>query len=112
MLEIIDEKPITLVEVKKRLEEIEKRTELTTRAKKTKDYLKNFANLSLKEVKELKKKIEDLNIARLKEKQIVKIIDIFPKDLESLKLIFSEEALSIKQEDLKKILAVLKEFKK
>ncbi len=108
-IEIIKEKPLTLIETKKLLEKIEKRDkELPTRTQKTKEYLNKFAKLTLKEVKDLKEKLIKLNITRLKEKTIAKIIDIQPKDIDSLRIILSTENLTLKQEDLQKIIECLK----
>lgn len=107
-LKILSEKPLTLTDLKERLETIEKRDkEISFRANKTKEYLNNFASKKLKEAESLKKKIEDLNIPRLKERHIVKIIDIAPKDTDSLKLLLSGEAITVKEEDIKKIVSLL-----
>ncbi|RME55296.1 hypothetical protein D6777_01015 [Candidatus Woesearchaeota archaeon] len=106
--EIVNEKPVTLVEVKELLKTVEKRdTELTFRANKTKEYLGSFTDKKLKDVKELYQKIQELNIPRLKDRHIVKIIDIHPVDMDSLKAVLSAETITLKEEDLKKILAIL-----
>lgn len=106
---IIEEKPLTLVEVKEALKEIEKRDkELNFRSNKVKEYLDIFAQKDLKEIKDLINKIKDLNIPRLKETQIVKIVDIRPKDLDSLRTVLMSEDTPVRQEDLSRILEVLK----
>ena len=108
-IELIEERPVTLTEMKTKLEEIEKRDkELNFRANKTKDYLSTLDLLNRKKVEDLTKKINDLNIPRLKDRHIVKIVDIMPKDLDSLKIIISGENITLKEEDLKKILEVIK----
>ncbi len=102
------EKPLTMSEVADRLGKIEKRDkELTFRGNKTKEYLEHF--VSKEKTSKLRKKLDDLGITRLKERHIVKIIDIKPEDMDSLKTILSNEALTLKEEDLKKILGALKE---
>ena len=106
---IIEEKPLPLIEIKEVLEEIEKRDgELNFRSNKVKEYLDVFAQKDLKKTKDLIKKIKDLNIPRLKETQIVKIIDIGPKDLDSLRTVLISEDTPVRQEDLSRILEVLK----
>ncbi len=108
-LELMSEAPLTMAELKEKLEEVKKRDEeLNEKAQKTHDYLSKFVHIKSKEALKLKGSLTDLNIPRLKEKNIVKIIDIMPKDIESLKLIVSTENLTIKQEDLQKILETLK----
>ncbi len=106
---IINEKALPLVEVKEALEKIEKRDkEPNFRSNKVKEYLDIFVQKNLKETKDLIKKIIDLKIPRLKETQIVKIIDIMPKDLDGLKTILLSEDTPIRPEDLSRILEVLK----
>ncbi len=106
--EVIEESPVTLVELKVALKSLASGKEQESfRIEKTKAYLEAFATESEKETKNLTQKITDLNIPRLKERQIIKIIDLMPKDLDSLKMMFSAENLTIKDEDLKKILDVI-----
>lgn len=108
-IEIIEEKALTLTEAKEILSKIEKRDkELPTRTLKTKEYLNKFAKLTKKQIKELKEKLLKLNILRLKEKTITKLIDIQPKDIDSLRTILTAENLTLKQEDLQKIVECLK----
>ena len=71
-----------------------------------KEYLANFT-VKEKGIPALKKKIEELNISRLKERHIVKLIDVMPKDIDSLKMILSGESLTLKEEDYQKLLEAL-----
>ena len=108
-LRVIDETPISSIELKEKLEAIKKRDkEIGNRATKTVEYLNTFVNLKPKDAEEIKKKVINLNIPRLRDRHIVKIIDIMPQDIESLKLLFTGENVTIKQEDLNKILEAIK----
>ena len=108
-LEIMNETPLTMAELKEKLEDVKKRDkELSEKALKTYDYLNKFTEIKEKKALKLKEEITKLNIPRLKDKHIIKVIDIMPKDIESLKLIFSTENITIKQEDLQKMLEILK----
>lgn len=101
---IIEEKPLTMDEVAEKIKKVEKRDkELGFRANKTKEYLANFTEKN-KKVNELRKKLQGLDISRLKDRHIVKIIDIMPDDIDSLKVMLSGEAITLREEDLKKIL--------
>ncbi len=109
-INIIKENALTLVEVNEELKKILKRDkELSFRANKTKEYLESFVKRNVKDVEQLKKKIVALDIPRLKDKHIAKIIDIMPKDIDSLKSLFSGEPITLKEEDLKKILNAVNE---
>lgn len=104
-IKIISENPLTLVEVKEKISKINERDkELGFRLNKSKEYVDTFTKLKPKEVEELKKKLTELNIPRLRDRHIVKIIDIYPTDMDSLKTVFAGEPVTIKQEELKKIL--------
>ena len=107
-LKVINEIPINSRELKEKLDAIKKRDkELGKKAIKTVEYLNTFTTLKKKDAEELKKKIINLNIPRLKERHIIKVIDIMPTDLESLKMLFTGENITIKQEDLTKIFEVI-----
>ena len=103
-LEVIKESPITMVELKDKLTNIKKNHELSFRANKTLEYLNSFVKSKSKEAEELKKKLQSLDIIRLKETHIAKIIDLQPKDIESLKAIFASENITLRPEDLKRVL--------
>ena len=108
-VEIVQQTPITMVELKSHLEKEKKnKKELNFRENKVLEYLNAFVDSSEKDVNELKKQLEGLGIIRLKERHIIKILDLLPKDDESLKVILSGENTTLKQEDLTKIVEVVK----
>ena len=110
---LITERPITMVELARDLEKLEKtEKELNFRSNKTKAYLNHFTKITIKEVKELTKKLKDLEIPRLKDRQIVKIIDTLPIDIDDLRMVFVGETTTVNEENLKKILDVMKEYVK
>ncbi|MBS3153442.1 hypothetical protein J4426_02675 [Candidatus Woesearchaeota archaeon] len=106
-IDLVEEKPLSLAEMKEKLEQMRKRDkELEARAQKTEEYLHRFVDE--KKSKDLAKKLEGLGIARLRDRHIKKIMDLMPKDMDSLKMLFSGENLTLKQEDLDKIISVIK----
>ena len=99
-----------MIELKDKLNVIKKRdNELTPRANKTLDYLNQFSKTKIGDFNKLKEKIIALNIPRLKERHVCKIIDVYPEDIDSLKAMFSGENIQPKQEDLNRILTLLNE---
>lgn len=110
---IIEEEPLNMHQVKGELDKIKKRDdELNFRAKKTYEHLENFSKLSMTASKELYKKINDLDIPRLKEEHIHKVIDILPTTPEDLKLVLSQFTVSVTAANLKKICDAVKEIVK
>ena len=105
-IKILEERPITISEVKERIWE---NKNPIPKGIKTLAYLKSVSTLKEKKALELKEELEKLGLARLKDKHIVKLIDIMPTDMDSLKVILSQD-VTLKQEDLQKILEVLKSY--
>ena len=106
-LKVLDEKTVSFADLRDMLTKLEKDKELSYRGEKTKEYLSNFTPLTTKEAQGFSKKIAELDIPWLKDRHITKIIDVLPKDLDSLKALFSGETITIKDEDLKRILDVI-----
>ena len=96
---ILDEKPLSMCESKKYIQ-------------KDKDilgFLKKFNNLKPEEGEELRKKLGELGVLKIKDSQISKIIDVLPEDKEDLVKIFAD--VDLEDEEVNKILGVIKEFK-
>lgn len=109
--DILEEKPIPMFELRDELSKIKKRDdELNFRAQKTEEYLNQFVTLGPRKAKELFKELEGLEIPRLKEEHIFKIVDIMPVEVESLKLIFQGYTLTVSQDNMKKIVGVVKSY--
>ena len=108
-MQIISETPINIYTLKKELERIKKRdNELNFRANKTEEYLNQLA--TVKNPDELFKKITDLNIPRLREPHIHKIMDIAPTTVNELKVVLQGYTVSLSNESLKKIVDTISEF--
>lgn len=101
-LEILNENPLSLSLLKKKLEKAD--TKLSYRGERTKEYVAGIVKLKPKEAEELAERIRELNIPRLKERHIAKIADIQPKDADSVKALLSGEAITLKDEDIQKII--------
>ncbi|MFC1728528.1 hypothetical protein ACFLZ7_03630 [Nanoarchaeota archaeon] len=110
--ETISETPLTMAQLKQELENIKKRDEeLGLRSNKTEDYLNKFVKLDVKKAEELAKKIEELNVSRLKPEHITKIVDLSPMTAEEVKLILQGYPITLNTENAKKIADVVKNFK-
>jgi len=110
---IVSETPISMSEVKSELARIRKRdTELNFRSAKTEEYLNQFSSLSANKVEELKEKLKKLNIPRLRDEHIVKIVDILPATLDDIKALLMGQTVTISNENQKKIADTVAEFVK
>lgn len=72
-------------------------------------FMKKFSKISVKDSKNLRKKLEDLKIIKMDEKHISKIIDLMPENEEELNKIFV--GVSLDEDEVKKTLDAIKEFK-
>jgi len=109
MEEIMSETPVTMAKLSEELEKIKKRDkELNFRAAKTEEYLGQF--VKTKKIDELVEKINKLNIPRLREQQITKIIDVLPATVKDLKMILQGYTMTVSSENLKKIVDVINDF--
>lgn len=110
--EIIDKKALNLAQVKTTLKKIHKRDEeLTFRGGKTEDYINEVATITEKAAKDAFKKIESLEISRVKTEHIIKIVDLLPESPEQLKIMLTGFNLTLKKEDLEQIVNALDEFR-
>lgn len=72
-------------------------------------FIKKFNKLSTKDAKQLREKLRNLNLMKIREEHISKIIDIIPEDAPDLNKIFVD--VSLEEDETKKILDTVKEFK-
>lgn len=105
-MEVLEEKPITLVEAKEILEKMkdDKRYEIVN----AKDYVRKFSFLSPEDVKKMKDELK--TISGLSEEDIVKICDFLPKTKDELKLILYKNYIRLKDSELDKIIKIVKSF--
>ena len=112
-MEIVSETPISMAELKDALVAIKQRdTELNFRAGKCEDYLNQTTTATTDRVTELKKKVQELNIPRLKDEHIIKIIDIMPSSKEELKAVLSAYTVTVNDKNIESIIQLLTENQK
>ncbi|MEM0480776.1 MAG: hypothetical protein QXQ14_01130 [Candidatus Aenigmatarchaeota archaeon] len=105
-MEVLEEKPITKYEVLEILkEDIEKGT-ADSILQSTYEIIKSTSKeINLEKVNKIKEELKNL---KLKEKDIVSILDFYPEDFEDLLVLFGKQVNKFEEEVQKKILEVLK----
>jgi DNA-directed RNA polymerase subunit F len=98
----------SIYDVKEILEEKKEHTELGYEQKLAYEYAHKFAKLDKGDVNKLKKELEGFG---LKEKTIMKILEIMPVDANQLKLILVPEKKVFEEEEVKKMLAVIESYR-
>ena len=74
-----------------------------------KKFVKKFISIKSNEAKEIRKKLEELNLLKIRPENLVKIMDIMPDDVESLNKIFND--VSLDEDETKKILEINNKYK-
>ena len=109
--EVLEEVPLSMSQLKDELAKVKKRDkELNFRSGKTEEYLGQV--IKQKNLEDLFKKLTALDIPRLKEQHIQKIIDILPISVDSLKIILQAYTLTVNNANLKKIVEAVNAFLK
>ena len=72
-------------------------------------FVKKFISMKPEKAKELREKLEGLDLIKMKPEHVVKIIDVMPDDAENLNKIFTDVGLD--EDEVKKILETIKEYK-
>jgi DNA-directed RNA polymerase subunit F len=96
-----EERPITMAEVVALAGDSEKAEEI-------KKFIKKFNKMDVKKAIEMKEELKALDLIKLKDEHIVKIVDFVPKDASELNKVIIE--VSLDAEEVNKILDVTKKY--
>ena len=106
--EILSSEPIPSSQVKKIIEEYGENNELNYEQNITVNHISRFKRYSPEDATEIYQKLIDE--FDLRERVATHIVDLVPRDLEDLRLIFAKEPTKITTEELNKILEMLEEY--
>ncbi|WP_407393123.1 RNA polymerase Rpb4 family protein [Methanobrevibacter sp.] len=106
--EIIESEPISGAEVKEIIENFSEENDLNYEQNLTINHLARFKRYSLEDTKEIIEKLQDE--FNLRPKVAVHIVDLVPKDLADMRLIFAKEPTKIDADEMKKILELLEQY--
>jgi len=107
-MEVKDEKVITDAEAKEILETREKSGELKYEQANALKHLRKFCTLSKEKAEKL---IEELRkIEKLRDKQIVAIVNFLPEDKEDLKVVLYKDYSSFTEDEITLILEAVKKI--
>ena len=94
---VTEERPITMAEVVSLAGDSEKAEEI-------KKFVKSFSKMDVKKALEMKEELKGLDLIRLKDEHIVKIVDFVPKSASELNKVIIE--VSLDSDEVTKILEV------
>ncbi len=109
-MKVIEVKPIGMPEARKIMLSREKKKELSYEQKLALEHLNKFTKMSPSDAKKF---LEELSqVVRMSGETMVKILDLTPKTPDELRMIFAREKFSLKEEEIKKILEIVKKYSK
>ncbi len=98
---IKEQKPLTMAEVAVAVGDSEKATEI-------KKFIKNFNILDIKKSEKMKEELKTLDLIKLKDEHIVKIVDFVPTDASELNKVLIDVPLD--QSEVDKILDITRKY--
>ncbi|MDK2850089.1 MAG: DNA-directed polymerase subunit [Candidatus Woesearchaeota archaeon] len=111
MVEIIKKEPITSAELRKEIDNLKKRDkELNFRAGKVEEYLNETLQIKPEDAIKLKEELISLEIPRLREIHIVKLVDTLPSKPEEVESVLEAYPITISKDNLKKISEVISKY--
>ncbi len=105
--EIIKETFIPTTKVKDILKKVKDKT---YEQKTAYEHAKKFSEITVDKAESLIKELLELEMRKLKEHQIVKIVDLMPKDIKELKVILEKSQMPFKEEEMEKIIEIVKKY--
>ncbi len=112
-MNIIDERSLSLAEVRRILEEkahSEEGKEMLYEQRRALEHAQSSAKLGLKDTEELIKKLSELDL-QLTEEQIIFICNLLPETVDDVRAIFAKERFKYGEEDIKKVLDVIAQYR-
>ncbi len=100
-MNILAKKPLALAEVKTYIKDIEEKKALE-------EYMKKFTQLSKEKAKELEAELTTLNNVKIREADMVKVVDFLPKSSEEVNKLFTDVSLS--EEESNAIIEIVKKY--
>lgn len=108
---LTSEKPLSMAELNEEVQKVKKRDkESGFRVTKMEEYLGQFLKLKNDEQQKLMNKLLGLNIPRIKEHHLIKIVDMMPITVDDIKMLMQGSPITISNDNIAKILTVVKDF--
>jgi DNA-directed RNA polymerase subunit F len=95
-------KPLSMAEAKEIIEKHSENEEIQK-------HFKKFIKIKAEKSKELRKEVENLNNHKIRENEIVKIIDFLPEDASDLNKIFTD--VSLDENEIKQIKEIVRKYR-
>jgi|SRR3989344_2133903 len=109
-MDIVSEEDISIHDAKRMLDERKKERDLVYDQKICLEYLEKISSLTTAQLKNITEELSAISI--LKPRYIALILTMMPDSEEEVEMLFSKERTNLKKEEIKKIVEIVKKFKK
>ena len=99
---VLDKRPLSMAQVKEQVKDLEDKKELES-------YLKRFSKSKLGNAKKIEEEIIALENPKVREEDVIKIVDFLPKDAEDLNKILIE--VSLTEDETNQIIDIVKKHR-
>lgn len=100
--------PVGMAEAKEILSSREKKKELSYEQKLALEHLNKFTKLKPEDSSKLSEELS--GVLRMSQETLVQILNFLPKNADELRMIFSREKFSLKEDEINKILEIVKKY--
>lgn len=107
-MEVLEEQVITDAETKAIIDSLASRKELKYEQKNSAEVLSKFVEISAEDAKKLASEL--LKISKLRDRHIVMIVNVLPKDRDDLRAILHKEYATFTEDEISLILETVKKF--
>ena len=107
-MKVIEVKPVPMSIAKEIMIKKEGENEISYEQKLAIEHLKKFTKLSKDKALKLAEEIS--NVVKLSEEILVQIVDILPQTKDEIRTILAAEKFSLKEEEINKILEIIKKY--
>ncbi len=109
-MDIVSEEDVSIHEAKRIIEGRKKERDLVYDQKICAEYLEKVATLTATQLKNITEELSSISI--LKPRYIALILSMMPDTEEEVETLFSKERTNLKKEEIKKIVEIIRKFKK
>lgn len=107
-MRIIETKPINTAEAKEVMVSRENAGELVYEQKLAVEHLKKFTKLKIEDAKKMAEELS--SVTRMSPEILAQIVNLLPKNIDEIRIIFARERFSLKEDETKKILEIIKKY--
>ena len=107
-MEVVEEKYVSWHNAKKIMEKKTKDAEPGYEQKNALEHMKKFSKITDKDAKAMQSELEGLG--KLKERQVMAVMNMMPKDMDEMRVLFANEVISLTDEQKKQILDIVKKY--